>query len=347
VAAAGLVAASLTPALAHAWRGAGVQEPQDSVPLRRGAAPLVPDGGPIDGARTDGARPLAPVATQEDGAAPTLRRLDVPALLGEADLDQRERNFDIVVERAAEDEDVRAELRDLADGADRELAWSARLALRSLRAEAVGGRGGRGGLGDPTPFGRFAPFGGADPFADLERRMDELFADGFARDPFELFGRLHGASPLDDPAFRGFGLTPRRLAPRGGAQEDREDQGQQTQPIDPFEELRARMDELQRRLDARHGGRGGVGQGGDGTDAEKGSNAGPLTPVPLKPGTRGHGAAPKGFGSFHGRSQSMTLGPDGVRVEVTEDGPGGRTTRTYEAKTLEELYEMHPELKGR
>jgi len=35
-----------------------------------------------------------------------------------------------------------------------------------------------------------------------------------------------------------------------------------------------------------------------------------------------------------------------VRLEVTEDGPDGRTTRTYEAPTLEELYAAHPELKG-
>lgn len=308
VAAAGLVAASVTPTLAHAWRGAGAQDPQESVPLRRGEAPLVPQE---DLQRPDdGARPLAPVAPRGD-AAEARPRLDVADLLTERDLDTREQNFDTVVQRAAVDDDVRAELRALADGGDADLAWTARLALRAVQNEAPASRG--------RALQR-APFGGGDPFADLERRMDELFQGGFSQDPFELLERFRGAAPFDDPAFGGFGLHPRRLAPRGGSQDD----AQRAQPTDPFDELRARMNELQRQLDGVRGG----------------SNAGPLTP----PATRG---GQGGFSTFQGRSQSMTVGPDGVRVEVTEDGPDGRTTRKYEAKTLEELYQMHPELKGR
>jgi membrane-associated protease RseP (regulator of RpoE activity) len=44
----------------------------------------------------------------------------------------------------------------------------------------------------------------------------------------------------------------------------------------------------------------------------------------------------------------MESGPDGVRGEVEEQDEDGNTQkRTYEAETLDELLELHPELRGR
>ena len=59
----------------------------------------------------------------------------------------------------------------------------------------------------------------------------------------------------------------------------------------------------------------------------------------------GGATTPRSGGLFQGRSESLSVTPDGVRLEVEEDGPDGRTTRTYEARTLDELYTAHPELK--
>jgi membrane-associated protease RseP (regulator of RpoE activity) len=41
----------------------------------------------------------------------------------------------------------------------------------------------------------------------------------------------------------------------------------------------------------------------------------------------------------------MRVEPDGVKVEVSEDVDGKKETKTYSAKTLEELYAAHPELR--
>lgn len=81
--------------------------------------------------------------------------------------------------------------------------------------------------------------------------------------------------------------------------------------------MRAELDELRRALDAGPGLQGGT-----------------------------QGLAPRSSGTFQGRSQSMSVTPEGVRVQVSEDGPEGRTTRTYEARSLEELYAAYPELRG-
>ncbi|MGK0480838.1 MAG: hypothetical protein ACJAQ3_000806, partial [Planctomycetota bacterium] len=46
-------------------------------------------------------------------------------------------------------------------------------------------------------------------------------------------------------------------------------------------------------------------------------------------------------------SMSVQATSDGVRVEITEQGPGGPTTRIYEAPSMDALLEANPELKGR
>ena len=60
-------------------------------------------------------------------------------------------------------------------------------------------------------------------------------------------------------------------------------------------------------------------------------------------------ATPGFGGGLGGSSQSfrMESGPNGVRVEVEEQDGNGTDRRTYEAGSLEELYEQHPELRGR
>lgn len=52
-------------------------------------------------------------------------------------------------------------------------------------------------------------------------------------------------------------------------------------------------------------------------------------------------------GSSQSESFRMESGPDGVRVEVTEQQGDETSTTTYEADSIEELYELHPELRGK
>lgn len=47
------------------------------------------------------------------------------------------------------------------------------------------------------------------------------------------------------------------------------------------------------------------------------------------------------------QSYSLQVTPDGVKVEVQENVDGKLDTKTYEAKTLDELYAAHPELKDK
>lgn len=55
---------------------------------------------------------------------------------------------------------------------------------------------------------------------------------------------------------------------------------------------------------------------------------------------------PKGTTTEH-ESYSLHITPDGVKVEVEEIVGGTQDKKTYEAKTLDELYEAHPELQGK
>lgn len=105
-----------------------------------------------------------------------------------------------------------------------------------------------------------------------------------------------------------------------------------------FEDLRARLDELergfggldsmfedmQRDFDRAFGGAQGFGPGA------------------------GAAPAPQGGGlRRQAQSYSMQMGPDGVKVEVQEDVDGKQETKTYTANSLDELYEAHPELRDR
>jgi hypothetical protein len=61
----------------------------------------------------------------------------------------------------------------------------------------------------------------------------------------------------------------------------------------------------------------------------------PLTPEPPQGGLRKHTS----------QSYSLEVGPDGVKVEISEDVDGKQEKKTYTAKTLDELYQAHPELR--
>lgn len=66
-------------------------------------------------------------------------------------------------------------------------------------------------------------------------------------------------------------------------------------------------------------------------------------------GAPGHGLAPHSGGGSRSSAQSysMQVGPDGVKVEVTEEVDGQRETKSYSADSLEDLYTQHPELRDR
>lgn len=52
-------------------------------------------------------------------------------------------------------------------------------------------------------------------------------------------------------------------------------------------------------------------------------------------------------GDWHSSGMSVEVHPDGVKVTITENGADGQETRTYEAPSIDELLEAHPELEGR
>jgi len=63
----------------------------------------------------------------------------------------------------------------------------------------------------------------------------------------------------------------------------------------------------------------------------------------------GDALPPAGGTSLDWRSTGMSveMTPKGVKVTITEQGADGQETRTYEAPTMDELLEAHPELRGR
>lgn len=99
---------------------------------------------------------------------------------------------------------------------------------------------------------------------------------------------------------------------------------------DPFRELDQRMKELHERL-----------------------RSGQLHRLPWGPGGAPHagpgpGAAPMAPGAtFSSSSVSISEGPDGVRVELTEDQGQGREVFTYEAESMDALLKAHPELRAK
>ncbi|MCY3003280.1 MAG: PDZ domain-containing protein [Planctomycetota bacterium] len=70
----------------------------------------------------------------------------------------------------------------------------------------------------------------------------------------------------------------------------------------------------------------------------------------LVPGTAPQGGTPApAQPSIQSQSESFSLesGPDGVKCKVTKSVDGKEVTEEYEAKTIEELLEAHPELRDR
>jgi len=128
------------------------------------------------------------------------------------------------------------------------------------------------------------------------------------------------------------------------------------------DDLRARFDELergfggldsmfedmQRDLDRAFGSGPGVspGQGfSPGQSPSPGQSFAPGQNGSNRPGAT---ATPPGAGLHRqAQSYSMRMGPDGVTVEVQENVDGKQETKTYTAKTLDELYDAHPELRDR
>lgn len=100
-----------------------------------------------------------------------------------------------------------------------------------------------------------------------------------------------------------------------------------------FDDLQRRMEEMQRQF-------GGMDSMFEDMQREMREllerRGNPATPRALPPGAS---SEQHGF--------RMQAGPDGVEVEVLEDVDGKQQSKTYKAKTIDELLEAHPELRGR
>jgi len=98
------------------------------------------------------------------------------------------------------------------------------------------------------------------------------------------------------------------------------------------DDLRSRMDEMQRRF-------GDLDRMFDDFERRLNPNSGGMGFGP-QPFTR------NGITAEH-QGYSLSITPDGVKVEIEENVGGKRETKTYEAKSLEELYDEYPELKNK
>lgn len=99
-----------------------------------------------------------------------------------------------------------------------------------------------------------------------------------------------------------------------------------------WNDLRSRMDDIERHF-------GGLGSMLDDMQRDMDRMFGAF------PG--GPGAALPPGASQRAQGYSLQMGPDGVKVEVDEMVDGKRETKTYTAKSLEELYAAHPELEDK
>ena len=96
--------------------------------------------------------------------------------------------------------------------------------------------------------------------------------------------------------------------------------------VDPFERIQEEVKRIEAQLDALRSGAG------------HGRGLRPVDPGPAAPGVQ----------TFtRGSSMSVSMTPEGIRVEITEDDGSGPETKTYEAPNKEALLEAHPELKDR
>ncbi len=144
------------------------------------------------------------------------------------------------------------------------------------------------------------------------------------QDPMEAMQRqldqIFGQDPFLNGAFKNDPFFNRPFGGRAG----RRSGGIGIDPFgagDPFEELEKRVEEMRRRMN----------------DARTGQ---------FNPGTGGFTVTPRG-GMSRSSSTSVSITPDGIRVEVIEDNGDGPKKTTYEAPSKEELLELHPELKDR
>ncbi len=104
----------------------------------------------------------------------------------------------------------------------------------------------------------------------------------------------------------------------------------------PWNDLRSRMDDLQNQF-------GGLDSMFEDLQRQMDHTfqglPGPGRFAPSQPGQQG------GFSNSESKSYSMQVDPDGVKVEVSQDVNGKKETQTFTAKTLDELYAAHPELR--
>lgn len=170
---------------------------------------------------------------------------------------------------------------------------------------------------------------------DFERLIDEARGNDAARKQLEAWAHDNGDEGLawtsrmalrELRAQAGFGTSPFHAMPRSGMQGGA-----------PWNDLRSRMDDLQSRF-------GGLDSMFDDLQREMDEafrnmpQPGQMQPGQMQPGQGG-------FQNSHSKAYSMQVGPDGVKVEVSQDVDGKKESQTYTAKTLDELYAAHPELK--
>lgn len=186
-----LAACALGSALA-AFAAAGQEAGPGS-----GMQPLRPVGGPQEPLLPGGGEALRPAAPAQDAPAAQAQPIDwdlrIRTELTQLDLDARMECFDELREAAARDRDARRAMETISkDGADPDLAFLARLALREPARAA--GRSGSPFARRPrtlTPRGGVSidPFGGSSIFEIFEN--DPFFRGGIG-------GGLRGGDPFED-----------------------------------------------------------------------------------------------------------------------------------------------------
>jgi hypothetical protein len=106
-----------------------------------------------------------------------------------------------------------------------------------------------------------------------------------------------------------------------------------------FDDLRRRFDDLERHF-------GGMDSMFEDLRSRLDSGLQPYFAVPGNP--QPFQTTPPGQpgGSQQFQSYSLQVGPDGVELETTENVDGNSQKKTYKAKSMDELLQQHPELRG-